>query len=124
MTKTVSSLTYRLFCQLTVVEMHYFELIHTKIGWKCYPDFFKFHQQNMEKITIGFIGTTKSTFSVDFTSRQCLGPIAWPMLGACSSHSEAHARLHPPNIWHSPSTSTSVLYSMSTAINGFTNMPS
>ena len=31
----------------------------------------------------------------------CLGPIAWPMLGACSSHSEAHAHPHPPNIRHS-----------------------
>ena len=30
------------------------------------------------------------------------------MLGTCSSHSEAHARLHPPNIRCSPSTSTSL----------------
>ena len=34
--------------------------------------------------------------------RKCLGPIAWPMLGACSSHSKAHARLHLPNIRCSP----------------------
>ena len=26
----------------------------------------------------------------EFLCRFCLGPIAWPMLGACSSHSEAH----------------------------------
>ena len=57
----------------------------------------------------------------------CLGPIAWPMLGTCSSHSEAHAHLCPPNIKCTPQSTTAphhLLYSMSTAINGFTNTPS
>ena len=40
--------------------------------------------------------------------RLCLGPIAWLMLGACSSHREAHARPCPSYIWHSPSTSTAL----------------
>ena len=59
-------------------------------------------------------------------SLSCLGPIAWLTLGTCSSHSKAHACPCPPNIWCSPSTSTttSSLYSTSTAINGFTNMSS
>ena len=38
----------------------------------------------------------------------CLGPIAWLMLGACTSHSEAHAHPCPSYIWCSHSTSTSL----------------
>ena len=43
-------------------------------------------------------------FLLFFVSERCLGPIAWLMLGTCSSHSEAHARPRSPIIWHPHST--------------------
>ena len=63
----------------------------------------KFH--GMTRFTIADFNKGYWMVELDPESRKytmCLGPIAWPMLDACSSHSEAHARPCPPNIRCSP----------------------
>ena len=54
------------------------------------------HTQDQVLLTITMMSSRYVI--TDITLFVCLGPIAWLMLGACSSHSKAHACLCSPNI--------------------------